>query len=980
MPSVATIIRRRRARKARLRSERRRSSFWFFISLVLPALLLIVPVVAAVALAVWLYLQAASYFPENLKSTMPVTDERVTRFYDRSGNVPIYALADPLGGKRRWIDLNQLPDHLVAATLLANDPDFLQRARFDPVHTLLQIWSYMLGVPVTNERGIAASLIDEALLPRLRSSGLDEDLLRLALWAEAQRRHTPMELLEWYLNTNYYGQGAFGVQAAAHVYLGRSAHALELSDAALLAAISRVPQQHAVTYETVVRRLQAELLYEMSNVGAIDQDEFDRAAVAVSDLRSDLQQDPPIAPDFVAYARQQAEQILDTAGYNGSRLLASAGLNITTSLDLDLFYQSECVMRAYWQNISGQSAEARALDGTDCRAARELPQIDIANVTALPDTGTVLLIDVQSGEILSLVGPANDYAHQPAVILQPIVYMEGFSRRLYTPASMIYDLPSVYPGPAEGLIYAPSNPDGRFRGPMNLRGAMAAGLLPPAVQVANDAGMSSIVRTAHRLGFNSLDAGQPDLALLERGGAVSVLDAGYAYSVLASSGLMRGIAREPIAPGYRGRDPVAILRIADADGRTLWEFDPENRANQTVIFQPSLAYLINDILADHQARQAVLESNSLPPQITRGAARIDGLSEDRRDSWTIGYTPEVVLAVRSGREDKTAMSLDPYERAASAPVWQVLWNYLHQRNRLAPGVWSRPADVEEFLVCEISGMLPGATDHCPTRSEIVPSGSTLQPDTRWQSFEINRVTGQLATALTPENLRAEAVYFVPPDEVLDWWIANGRPLPPSAYDSENRIEDLRAVRLAEPSDYAYVGGLVEVSGSVTEVAIVNYLLQYGEGVNPQEWIDLVSRSNNVAPMDFLTHWDTIGLHGVYTLRLTADFSDGRRLTVSKQVTLDNTAPTVDLRTSDGRTTFADPAQEVISLLADASDNLTIERVEFYESGELLGVDREWPFGFEHQIAGAGQLRFSARVFDQVGNSASSELNVSVLEP
>lgn len=979
MPSVATIIRRRRTRKARQRSERRRSSFWFFISLVLPALLVIVPVVTAVALAVWLYAQAAIYFPENLKIAAPATDAAVTRFFERSGKAPIYGLADPLGAERRWLDLAELPEHLVAATLQAEDPDFLQRARFDPLRALLQILGYMLGLPIADETGIAASMVDETLLPGARSSGLDEDLLRVALWAEAQRRHTSTELLEWYLNTKFYGKGAFGIQAAAQVYLGQSAHSLELSDAALLAAISLAPKPDTATFETEVRRLQADLLYEMFNLGTIDQDDFDRAAVAVSDLRSDLRQEPAIAPEFIAYARRQAEQILDSAGYNGSRLLASAGLYITTSLDLELYYQSECVMRAYWQRISGNTIEARALDGNDCGAARELRPIEIADDAALPDTGTALILDVQSGEILSLVGTANDYAHQPAVILQPVVYMEGFSRRLYTPASMVYDLPNVYPGPAEGLIYAPSNPDGRFRGPLNLRGAMAAGLLPPVVQVADDVGMSSVVRTAHRLGFNSLDEKQPGLALLEREGAVSVLDAGYAYSVLASSGLMRGFAREPIAPGYRGRDPVAILRIADADGRTLWEYDSEDSANQTAIFQPSLAYLVNDILADHEARQAVLESNSLPPRTTRGVAWIDGLSEDRRDSWTIGYNPEVVLAVRSGREDGAAMSLNPYERAASAPVWKALWSYLHQRNRVIPSEWSRPADVEEFLVCEISGMLPIASDHCPTRSEIVPAGSILLPDTRWQGVEINRVTGQLATALTPDNLRAEVVYFVPPDDILDWWIENNRPLPPSAYDSENRIEDVRAVRLTQPSDYAYVGGLVEVSGSVTEVGIVDYLLEYGEGVNPREWIDLASRSDFVAPLEFQTNWDTIGLHGVYTLRLTVDYRDGRRLADTKQVTLDNTAPVVDVRSSDGRTTFVYPAQEVISLLADASDNLTIERVEFYESGELLSVDRQWPFGLEHQIAGAGQLRFSARVFDQVGNSATSQLTVSVVE-
>ena len=269
MPSVATIIRRRRARKARLRSERRRSTLWFFISLVLPALLLIVPVVAAVAMAVWLYAQAASYFPENLQSTVLITDERVTRFYDRSGKQPIYELADPLGAQRRWIHLDELPDHVVAATLQAEDPDFLQRAGFNPVRVLLQILGYMLGAPVTDEPGIAASLIDETLLPRLRSSGLDEDLLQLALRAEARRRHTPLELLEWHLNTKFYGKGAFGIQAAAQVYLGRSAASLDLSDAALLAAIGQAPQLDTVTHETEIRRLQADLLYEMLSAGAI---------------------------------------------------------------------------------------------------------------------------------------------------------------------------------------------------------------------------------------------------------------------------------------------------------------------------------------------------------------------------------------------------------------------------------------------------------------------------------------------------------------------------------------------------------------------------------------------------------------------------------------------------------------------------------------------------------------------------------------
>ena len=96
------------------------------------------------------------------------------------------------------------------------------------------------------------------------------------------------------------------------------------------------------------------------------------------------------------------------------------------------------------------------------------------------------------------------------------------------------------------------------------------------------------------------------------------------------------------------------------------------------------------------------------------------------------------------------------------------------------------------------------------------------------------------------------------------------------------------------------------------------------------------------------------------------------------MTLDNTAPVVELLTSDGHTTISDSTQGVISLLADARDNLTIERVEFYRNEELLGIDREWPYGFEYEFAGIGTLNFAAKVFDQVGNSARSELRLLVV--
>ncbi len=978
MPSVAYIIRRRRSRKALKQSRRRRSGLWVFLIVVLPTILALTPVVLALALALWLYAQAANTFPTDPQALSLSPKHGSTQFYDRSGSVPIYTLQDPLGDQRRWISFEELPGYLVDATLVAEDRDFLRRESFDPLNSLLQIWRYMLGLPSAEETGITATLVRETLLPLARSSGLDERLLQATLLAESRRRYRAEELLEWHLNSNYYGHDAFGIEAAAQVYLGKSAAQLNLADAALLAAVATAPRQNPFDDERAARQGQADLLFEMFNVGVIDQAGYDEASVLVSKLRGDAVGSPALAKDFVLYARQQAQRILDETGHDGARMMAGGGLRITTSLDLDLYFQSECLVRSHLERLRGGTGEMVALDGSSCAAANELAEPAIADASTMPDQVSLALLDVGSGEILSMVGAARSQEHQPADVLQPFVYIEGFLRRTVTPASMVYDVPSVYPGSADGLIYAPANPDGQFRGPMNLRDAMAAGLLPPAVQVANKSGMAPIIRTAHRLGFNSLDENRLDLQVLERGGGVSVLDTSYAYSVLASLGKMHGLAKRPIAAGYRGRDPVAILRIADAAGKTLWAYNRDDLANETVIVQPSLAFMVNDILADGSARQSVLKSQDELLRSSHAAAVVDGHSADKRDSWTVGYTPAIVLAVHGERVDGAAMSLGPYERVATAPIWRTLIDYLHHRGNLPQSGWPVPVDIEEFLVCEISGMLPAATDHCPTRREIVPSGTPLRRDTLWQRFELNPVTGLLATVTTPDNLREEVVFFVPPDDVLAWWTTNGKPLPPTSYDSENRGEIARAVRLTLPREYAYVGGVVEIAGSINEADADRFLLQYGEGVNPHSWAEIAAGNNIKSPLEFEDRWDTAGLHGVYTLRLTSQSADGQRFLDTVQVTLDNTAPVVELLTSDGHTTISDSTQGVISLLADARDNLTIERVEFYRNEELLGIDSEWPYGFEYEFVGIGTLNFAAQVFDQVGNSARSELILLVV--
>ena len=978
MPSAAHIIRRRQARKARQDARRRRSGIWTLVIAVILLVLVIAPLGATLGLSGWLYARAASHLPTPRETIHLAPIIGVTRLLDRSGNTLIYAVEDPLGSQRRWLELEDFPPYLMDAALLVEDRDYLETANFDAIHTLSQLWRYILGIPIASEASISSRLVRNAALPLARLSGLDESLLEIALTAESERLLSPEELLEWHLNTNDYGNDAYGIDAAAQVYLGKSAQALNLDEAALLAAIAPNPHLNPFDNELAAREQQADLLLNMFSSGLIDKPQFDQAAAAVTDIREDFIHRPRIAPQFALYARQQAQEILNREGLDGARLVARGALEITTALDLDLYFQSECVIRAHLDRLNGGPGNALSLDDSPCAAARELAQPFDVDASLAPDIGTLVMMDVSSGEILSLVGDAPKPAHQPGVVLHPFVYMEGFLRRLFTPASMVYDIPRAFPGPADGLIYTPANPDGRFRGPLNLRDAMAAGLLPPAVQVANRRGMTPVIRTAHQIGLNSLDENRYGLDILARGGEVSVLDVTYAYSVFAGMGIMRGVAAEPIARGYRGRDPVAVLRIADADGRVLWEYDDAARqSSQTVIFEPSLAYLVNDILSDHGTRQQVLDTEDQTLQLPRPAAVIHGLSADSRDSWTVGYTPNIILGLHLERGDDAGMSIDD-ERQGSAPIWRTLMNYVHQRNGLPSENWQRPSDVKEYLVCDISGLIPAAADACPTRREIVPAGTPLSTDTYWQTYEINTQTGQLATANTPTDLRTEKVYFVPPDDVLEWWTENGRPLPPSQYDTASRPTGIRAVQITRPADFAYAGAAVDIRGRINDRQAADVQLAYGQGVNPREWVEIDSQPADDGSGAISARWDTAALSGVYTLKLTAVFDDGSSDADTKLVTLDNTAPSIEIRTSDAVDAIEYPAQTVVSLVADASDNLTIARVEFYHNDQLLGIDREWPYGFEYDIRRVGTEVFSARVFDQVGNSAASALTVQIV--
>ncbi|MCI0712422.1 MAG: penicillin-binding protein [Chloroflexi bacterium] len=980
MPSVAHIIRRRHNRKQRRRRERRRSTGWWSLIISLMLLIVVGPLLVIVGLAGALYLQAVRYMPTPANTIYLDPIIGPTNFVDRDNALLLYSVQDPLGDERQWVTIESLPPYIVDATLQMEDSDYLDVGGFSLSTTGSRLWRYILDIDSRPDTSIAGRLADKALVPEAGSSGLDDALLHIVFSAEVQRRFTPRRVLEWYLNSNYYGNDAYGIEAAAQVYFDKPAVELTLDQAAMLAAIPPAPEYNPFDDYTAARGRQRDLLRTMLVTGRINQPQFDAAAVVTTAVRSDLAQKPNFAPHFAVYARQQAEDILNNLGMDGERLVSRGGLHITTTLDTDLYYQAECTLRAHLQRLNGRTtANIAAENDAPCVGLAYLREVTGIIPAAAPDSSTIMILDVSTGEVRAMVGNATANVHQPGPVLHPFVYLTGFLSGNFTPAKMVLDIPQPFPGPSEGLIYTPANADRIYRGPINLRDAMASGLRTPVVSVADREGLSSLMTIIRRMGLTSLgDINLFDLSIVERGGRVSLLDVVYGYSVFASSGYMRGIANEE--GSTRNNDPVAILKIEDAAGNILWEYNAETIAlGQTPILSDEMAYLVNHILSDDSTQRSVLNLDESQLGVGRPAAVSFGLTSDNVDNWTVGYSPQLVVGVHLSRSDDSALSLDTLGLQGATPVWQALMRYAHDRYGMAAATWPRPAEVVEYTICEKSGLVPPANSPCQRRSEIFLSQvPPTQEDIYWRGVEVNSQTRQLASASTPTHLVIQEVYFVPPDAAREWWVSNNLPLPPTTYDTLNRPEATRTTQIFLPQDFSYVGGQVDVRGNVDTTLLQSYQLRYGEGIRPTQWLQIDAEQTSFAEGTSLGVWDTAGLDGFYTLQLAVRYTDGTTESASVQVTVDNQMPTIELLSGGGEVLFRWPAQTRIPITAEVADNLAIDRVEFYHNGALLGIDNEWPYTFNYEVEGIGIETFSATVFDQVSNEARAEVEIEVI--
>jgi len=596
-------------------------------------------------------------------------------------------------------------------------------------------------------------------------------------------------------------------------------------------------------------------------------------------------------------------------------------------------------------------------------------------------------LDYQDESIDGQFNVAMDgQGRQPGSSFKPFTYITLLAQG-HNAAHMFLDVRQAFRQPG-GTPYVPENYDRKYHGPQRLRLALARSYNIPAVEALEIAGVDNVIRTAHRLGINTLDRGLDyyGLSLTLGGGEVHLLDMAYAFSVFANNGEMHGVPllEEQLREGYRQLDPVAILRVEDRDGNLLFSYD---KPSSVTILEPQLAYLMNDILSDEQARWAAMgHPNPLELSNDRPAAAKTGTTNDFRDAWTIGYTPQLVVGVWVGNTDNSMMNNLPGLRGAG-PLWHAVMEYALRDE--PPAAFTRPEGLIERSVCALSGKRP--TDHCPTTTELfVPGTEPTEECSIHQTYHVNRETGRLCTVHTPPELCEERVYEVYPPEAVSWIASleeDKRPeTPPTQYDTIYGPSRADAeVAITSPESYAYISGIVPIEGNARGGDFNFYRLVFGKGLNPTSWIQIGPDHGEQVDHGLLENWDARELDGLYSLRLQAvDHASNLRETTI-QVTVDNISPTLDLNYPEEGSEYESGYHEWVNVNAEVLD-YSVDRVEFYEypggkSAEppnLLpfAVRQVAPFNVNWTLDSSTNLglhTFYVVAVDAAGNQAKSNL-------
>ena len=624
-----------------------------------------------------------------------------TKIYDRTGEIILYDVHGTI--KRTVIPLEDIADYTQKATLAIEDAEFYSHQGIKPSATLRAVLiNLSTGQLQQGGSTITQQVIKNTLLTKEKkiSRKIKEWVLALKL----ERVMDKDQILNLYFNETPYGGSIYGIEEAALAYFGKSAKDLTLVESAYLAALPQAPTYYSPygNHRDKLEDRKNLVLKRMTQLGFITKDEAEEAKKTT--VKFEHPDDNGIkAPHFVIYVINYLEEKY------GREAVETGGYKVITSLDWELQKQAEEIISRYAEdNESKYNANNAAMTAID------------------PKTGQ-LLVMVGSKDYFDEENDGNfniALAHrQPGSAFKPFVYASAFEDG-YTTETVVFDLKTQFSTNCPPTCYSPENYDNQYLGPVTFRQALAQSRNVPAVKVLYLTGINEALDIAKRFGITSLtDKNRYGLTLVLGGGEVSLLELTGAYSVFANDGVKS--------------DLVTILKIEDNNGKTLEEW----KLKQTKAVDSSISRMVTSILTDNNARTPAFGANSPLYFPGREVAAKTGTTNDYRDAWIIGYTPNIAVGTWAGNNDNS-----PMDKQIAGFIVAPMWNAFMQ-------AYLNRAPAESF----------------PPAPVIDPN---LKPILRgyWQGNEnyyLDSITNKQATKYTPQETRVEKV-ITDVHSILHW--------------------------------------------------------------------------------------------------------------------------------------------------------------------------------------------------------------------
>jgi penicillin-binding protein 1C len=640
-------------------------------------------------------------------SSRPITQS--TKIYDKTGEILLYDIHGE--EKRTIVDFDKIPKHVKDATIALEDDQFYKHRGVRPVAIIRAFITNILNGSIQQ----GGSTITQQLVKKIflnDKQTITRKLKELVLALKVERQYTKDEILGLYLNQISYGSSAYGIEAAAQTFFKKHVGELTLKESAYLVSLPNAPSYLSPCgkHRDKLDERASFALIRMRDLGYISNEEYKQGAQENIQFQDSCYQGI-IAPHFVIEVRELLNEKF------GEDEIEKGGLKVITTLDVPLQKKAEEAVQKYAEtNKSSFGAHNESVIAIDPKTGGILALVGSKNYFGDTEpencsSGNTCFFDPQ-------VDITTHY-RQPGSAFKPFVYATAFKKG-FTPETMLFDVFTEFapacPADASNssdACYHPHNYDNKFRGPVSMRDALAQSLNVPAVKTLYLAGMKETLATAEDVGITSLnDPNRLGLTLVLGGGEVSLRELVSAYGVFANDGF---------------RNPYSyISRIEDGSGKTI--FVQEKKTSQAL--DQNIARAINSILSDNRARTPAFGDNSALHFSGKSIAVKTGTTNDYRDAWVVGYTPNIVIGAWAGNNNNA-----PMEKKVAGFIIAPLWHEIMD--------WATSQSASEEFI-----------DYSPF--------PTTKPVLRgeWRGgkeFIIDKISKKLATEYTPKDLQEKKV-------------------------------------------------------------------------------------------------------------------------------------------------------------------------------------------------------------------------------